>query len=194
MGIKRPIIVGHSLGAAVAMAWALQDRDNVAGVVTVSGTVMPWFEKPIFAELVGLDGLLIGAYFNYLQASAADNGIDRFVERIFRPQSPPDGYIQHVGGPLALKPESLEANKDDIRRLNAALRRQAPDYAKLDLPVEVISGTEDFIIDTDRQPIPFAERLPNARLTLLEGVGHMAHHVRPDVLMAALDRLDPGTA
>jgi len=65
----------------------------------------------------------------------------------------------------------------------------APDYARVRVPVEVICGTADFIISPERQPIPFAERLPNARLTLLDGVGHMAHHARADVLRTAIDRL-----
>ena len=51
MGLKEPILLGHSWGAAVATSWAMQDRENVKGVVTVSGTVMPWFEKKSFAEL-----------------------------------------------------------------------------------------------------------------------------------------------
>lgn len=193
-GLNDVIVVGHSWGAAVAMSWALQDPTNVKGVVTVSGAVMPWSDKPFLAELLGIDRLLIGAYFNYLQASAASDGIEKFVTRIFRPQTPPDGYAEHVGGPLALRPPSLAANKEDIRTINYALRRQARDYGALQVPVEVISGTDDFIINPSRQPIPFAEVLPKSHLTLLDGVGHMAHHVSPESIMAALDRLDPQTA
>lgn len=191
MGIERPILVGHSWGAAVALAWAIADPASVRGVITISGTIMPWFERPIFAEMTGLDGLLVGAYFNYVRATAASNGVSRFVERIFRPQDPPAGYIDYVGGPLALRPATLAANKEDVRTLNTALRRLLTSYDALTMPIEVISGTEDFIINANRQPIPFANRVPTARLTLLDGIGHMAHQVAPEALFAALDRLDP---
>jgi len=191
MGIERPILVGHSWGAAVALAWAIADPKNVAGIVTVSGTIMPWSKQPILAERLGLDALLVGAYFNYVRATAARDGVRRFVTRIFRPQTPPDGYTDYVGGPLALRPQSLAANKEDVRSLNAALRRMQTSYGALDMPIEVISGTEDFIIEPDRQPIPFTRQVRTARLTLLDGVGHMAHQVAPDALHDALDRLDP---
>lgn len=194
MGLQKPILLGHSWGAAVATSWALQDQENVKGVITVSGTVMPWFEKKSFAEFVGLDKLLINTYFNYLQSSAARDGIHRFVDRIFSPQKPPKGYTDHVGGQLAMRPASLKANKEDIASINTALVRLSKDYGQLQVPFEVISGTDDFIIDTDRQPVPFAEKLPKARLTLLEGVGHMPHHVAPEAIFAALDRLDPDGA
>ena len=36
MGAEKPIIVGHSWGAAVALAWALDAPDEVSGVVTAS--------------------------------------------------------------------------------------------------------------------------------------------------------------
>lgn len=194
MGIVKPIIVGHSWGAAVALAWALADPENVKAIVSVSGFNLPTSQRPILPEMLGLDQLLVSAYFNYVRSSAARDGVERFVRRIFRPQDPPEGYIDHVGGPLAMRPASLAANKQDIASLNTALRRQSKDYGRIQVPVEIISGTEDFIIKPERQPIPLAESLPNARLTLLEGVGHMAHHVRPDVLMSALDRLDPLSA
>ena len=42
LGAERPIIVGHSWGAAVALAWALDAPQEVSGVVSVSGTSMPW--------------------------------------------------------------------------------------------------------------------------------------------------------
>lgn len=189
LGAEKPIIVGHSLGAAVAMAWALAEPESILGIVSVSGAVMPWSTQPMLAEQIGLDQLLVGFYFDYLQASAPRGGIERFVSRVFRPQTVPDGYLDYVGGPLSLKASAIEANKQDIRALNTALRRQAPDYDRIAVPVEVISGTNDFIINPQRQPIPFADRLPNARLKLLNGVGHMAHHVAADELFKAITRL-----
>ncbi|MFK7943335.1 MAG: alpha/beta fold hydrolase [Paracoccaceae bacterium] len=189
LGAQKPILVGHSLGAAVAMAWALAEPDSIAGVVSISGAVMPWSSKPMLAEQIGLDDLLVGLYFDYLRSSAPRGGIERFVTRVFRPQPVPEGYLDYVGGPLSLKPSAMAANKQDVTVLNTALRRQAPDYGRIGVPVEVISGTNDFIIDTQRQPIPFAQRLPNSRLTLLDGVGHMAHHVAAEQVFAAIDRI-----
>ncbi len=188
LGVHRPILVGHSWGAALAMAWALAYPDEVAGVVTVSGAVMPWGDQPMLAEMIGLDRLLIGFYFDHLQS--AGGGVAGFVQRIFHPQEPPPGYVDYIGGQLALRPQTVAANIDDIATLNRALRRQAPGYRGLDMPVEIISGRADFIIEPARQPIPFAASLRRPRLTLLDGVGHMAHHAAPAQLLAALDRID----
>ena len=41
LGLERPILIGHSLGAAVALAWALDAPGEVAAVVTLGGYVLP---------------------------------------------------------------------------------------------------------------------------------------------------------
>lgn len=42
LGVRRPIVLGHSYGAAVALAWALQDQRHTAALVLVSGATHPW--------------------------------------------------------------------------------------------------------------------------------------------------------
>lgn len=188
LGAERPILVGHSWGAAVALAWALERPDDVAGVVVVSGVANPYTGAAKFFGALGVDDLIVSLYSEYLKSTVDDGGVERFVQRVFRPQTPPPGYAEYVGGPLALRQSSLRANAEDIADLNDALLEMAEGYASLRTPVELLHGTEDFI-SVDAQSQPLSEILPNARLTLLEGVGHMAHHADTDALIAAIDRL-----
>ncbi|MDT8345403.1 MAG: alpha/beta fold hydrolase [Thermohalobaculum sp.] len=188
MGAERPVVVGHSWGAALALAWALDAPDRTAGVVSVSGVTMPYSGLARVFEALGISGAITWAYTEYMKSAAEDGGIDRFIARVFRPQSPPEGYGAYVGGPLALRAATLAANRDDIADLNAALRQMAPRYAGLRLPVEILHGTEDFI-DPARHAEGLAAVLPAARLSLLPGVGHMAHHAAPKALAAAIGRI-----
>ncbi|MCL5777363.1 alpha/beta fold hydrolase [Limibaculum sp. FT325] len=187
LGAGRPVVVGHSWGAALALAWALDAPDRTAGVVSVSGVTMPYSGMARVFEALGISGAITWAYTEYMKSVAEDDGIDRFIDRVFRPQQPPEGYAAYVGGPLALREATLAANSDDISGLNAALRRMAPRYPGLRLPVEIIHGAEDFI-DPERHARGLAEVLPEVRLTILEGVGHMAHHAAPGTLATAIAR------
>jgi len=188
LGAERPIVVGHSWGAALALAWALDARDDVAGVVAVSGVTMPYTGLARVFDAAGISDAVTWLYTEYMKSVADDGGIERFVTRIFRPQEPPDGYLRYVGAPLALREATLDANAADIAALNAALGRMMPRYPDLGLPVEVIHGEADFI-DPGHQSKALAEILPRARLTLLPEVGHMAHHAAPGVLTGAIARI-----
>lgn len=189
LGAERPVVVGHSWGGALAMAWAMDAPAETTGIASVSGVTMPYTGVARVFEALGMSGAVAWLYTEYMKSVAEDGGIERFIDRVFRPQQPPEGYLDYVGAPLALRKATLAANADDIAALNAALRRMAPGYGDLAMPVEVIQGQEDFI-DPERQSIALSKALPQARLTLLDDVGHMAHHAAPGTLIEAIARIE----
>ena len=76
------------------------------------------------------------------------------------------------------------------RRLILRLRPRLRDrYAELHVPVHIIAGDADKIVFTDDQSVSLARELPKSTLQVLEGVGHMSHHARPDLVMQAVERL-----
>lgn len=42
LGVTNAIVMGHSFGGTVALAWALEFPDDVAGVVNLAGPSHPW--------------------------------------------------------------------------------------------------------------------------------------------------------
>jgi len=188
LGAERPILVGHSWGGALVMAWALDAPDEVAGAIPVSGVTIPYGGVASIVSALGLDAWLVDAYSQHLLERAQEGGIMDFIARVFRPQRIPQGYTDYIGAPLALRADTLQANAEDLRFVNTALQRMAPQYADLRVPVEIIHGEADFI-DWDDHAKPLAATLPNARLTLLSDVGHMAHHAAPGALSNAIGRL-----
>jgi len=58
----------------------------------------------------------------------------------------------------------------------------------LPLPIELIHGDADTTVPLTIHSQPLSTILPDARLTILPGTGHMPHHAHPDVIIAAIDR------
>lgn len=189
MSVKRPIVVGHSWGASVALAWALDAPEDVTGVISVSGASMPWGFGATAFNALGIGRLGVGMYLESVRKRAGSGSIEDFIARAFKPQRPPEGYIGYIGAPLGLRPETMAANEDDLAELHPFLRAQARRYASLTAPVEIIHGEIDWLLGPDRHALALKNVLPNARVTIAPGVGHMAHHARPDLLEAAIDRL-----
>ncbi|MCO8146052.1 alpha/beta hydrolase [Rhodovulum tesquicola] len=184
LGIRRAIIVGHSYGAAVAMAWALNHPDRAAGVVTLAGVTMPWpGELPRFYTVAssGLGSAMVSALVTRARAEGA-------VERFFAPQRPPAGYIDHVGIELALRPETLRTSARQVDILKPQLEAMNDRYPDLRLPVEILHGTADNAVSIDFHSRALAPRLRTGRLTELPGIGHMPHHAAPAATLAAIDR------
>ena len=189
MGAEKPILVGHSWGASVALAWALDAPEEVSGVVAASGAMMPWGTLANVANSLGVNNLIVGYYNRSMTRRAETGGIEEFINRAFRPQSPPPGYIDYIGGELAVREKTVAANGADLANIQTALREMAPRYRDLRVPVEVMHGDRDWLLGFDQHAVGMAGAAPNVRLTRLAGVGHMAHHARPDVLAEAIDRI-----
>ncbi len=186
IGIANPVVLGHSFGGAVAMAWGL-DHDPAA-LVIVSGATEPW---P--GSIGPLNGITASAFGGaqvvpLLTVLATPGLIRKAVDTIFAPQDPPPGYVDRVGAPLSLRRASFRANARQIEVLRPALVEMSPRYGTLNLPVEIVHGNADAVVPIDIHSDRLVQQIPNAVLTRLPGIGHMPHHVAPDAVVAAIDR------
>lgn len=188
LGVERPIILGHSYGGAVAMAWGLTATPDTAALVIVSGATMPW--PGGLGPFYAVTGSRIGAatVIPAITAFASPKQADAVIEGIFAPAPAPDGYAEYVGAPLTMRRASLRANAAQVSGLKPYVTRMAEEYPKLDIPVELLHGTADTIVPAKIHAIPLSNLLPDATLTLLPDVAHMPHHTHPDAVIAAIHR------
>jgi pimeloyl-ACP methyl ester carboxylesterase len=57
------------------------------------------------------------------------------------------------------------------------------------VPTEILHGDADDTVGLHVHSVPLSRQIPNSNLVVLEGVGHMPHHVVPETLAEAIDRL-----
>ncbi|MBL3608575.1 alpha/beta fold hydrolase [Rhodovulum sulfidophilum] len=188
LGLGPAVLVGHSFGGAVALAWALDHPERAAAIVSLAGAAMPWpGGLGPYYELVSSD---FGSMFMVPLISAF---VPRFVAeqtiaRIFEPDPVPQGYGDHIGIALSLRPETLRANTRQVNGLKPHIRAMADRYDDLKMPIEILHGTADRIVPIEVHSRPLAERLANVHLTELDGIGHMPHHADPEAAVAAIRR------
>lgn len=190
LGIRAPVVLGHSFGGSVALAWALLDREtpslaSARAIVPVAAATHPW-EGGLGARYT-IGGTRLGGVLLLpaLSAWAPDSRIAKAIASSFGPQPAPAGYQGHIGGRLTLRRASFRANVRQVNTLRPQMVAMAERYGEIEVPVEVVHGTRDGVTPIEVHGAPLAAALPDARLTALEGVGHMPHHVSPEAVVAA---------
>ena len=173
---KNLILVGHSWGAMVAMAWAAKFPEEVKGVVSIAGLNMPFSGVSKLANDTGLLRLAYELYFTSVAKRANSGSIEKFAGRMFQPQDIPSGYLDYVGSDLSRRRSTIKANKGDLLITSQALDQNYTSYGRIEMPVEIIHGNEDFLLPFKSQAVAFNKAIPNSRLHILPNVGHMAHH------------------
>jgi pimeloyl-ACP methyl ester carboxylesterase len=188
IGIQNPVLVGHSYGGAVAMAWALADPAGVAAVVSLAGATHPWPGGGLGALTPLLAGPVGGTLAALVTAYAPMGRADGVIARVFRPDPVPAGYADHVGAGLAIRRETLVINARQLNALHGHLTEMAPRYPVLPIPVEILHGDADRTVGLEFHGRRLAEDVPGARLTVLRGVGHMPHHADTRATVAVINR------
>mmetsp|Transcript_7492 Transcript_7492/g.12771 ORF Transcript_7492/g.12771 Transcript_7492/m.12771 type:complete len:324 (+) Transcript_7492:999-1970(+) len=188
LGVKNPIVVGHSFGGVVSLAWALE-FDDLAGVVSIAGVANPWpGDLGWFYEVNGSawgSALVVPM----LSAFAPQSYVDATVASIFKPQTAPEGYLDHVGPALTLRRASMRANARQVNWLRPHVVEMSKQYGTIKVPVEVVHGDADTIVPLTVHSAKLPGQIDGANVTVLKGVGHMPQHSHPETVIAAIDRV-----
>jgi pimeloyl-ACP methyl ester carboxylesterase len=189
IGVEKPIIVGHSLGGTVALAYAVQFPEHISGIVSLAGYCFPTprFDlMPIMLNGVPVVGPIsahtVSAVFGRLYLSA-------MISRIFAPNPIPNYFQERFPGGMLLRPRQLCANGEDFSAMVTGAASMYHRYHQIQVPVAILSGTEDKIVWPQYHGKPLQKIIADATLEMLPGVGHMLHHIKPDAVIAAVHRM-----
>lgn len=185
LGANTPVVMGHSYGGSVALAWALDAPDSVAALVTLSAPSHPWNTPLDRLYQITTLPVLGPVAIALISAWVPQGAVDTAVEEIFEPQIAPSGYVEHFGADMTLRRPTFALNAHQRAGLLDEIRAMVPRYAALSLPIESVHGTADTIVFDQIHAKILAQDAPDVMLTALPGIGHMPHHVaRPEVIAA----------
>jgi pimeloyl-ACP methyl ester carboxylesterase len=175
LGIETMVLGGNSMGGGVAWRYGLKHPERLAGLVLVdaSGQPQPPGSKPplgfYLARVPGVRDILASVTPRWiiersLVQSVSVTGIvdDAMIDRYWE---------------LLLYPGNREATLDRFSQYGEPPNTEA--LRGLKVPTVILWGNEDRLIPVSVAAW-FAERLPDARLTVLGGVGHIPMEEAPD--------------
>ena len=164
--IKNPVLIGHSLGAAITLQFALTYPQNIEGIVTVGGGMKMPVNPSIFEFLKTNPAESIELICKF---SLAKENREKFMAPLIK--SLTHARIDVLQGDLAA------CDKLDLTK----------ELSKISLKALVICGAEDKMTPPaySRQ---ISESIRGAKLCLIKGAGHMVMLERPNEFNEALNK------
>jgi pimeloyl-ACP methyl ester carboxylesterase len=186
LGVRKATVLGHSWGCSVAVALARFHPEAVGALVLASG----YFYPSVRADVVAASGPAVPVLGDVLRYTVAPF-LARLVwpaatRKIFAPAPVPsrfDGFPKA----MAVRPSQIRASAAEAALMIPDAYAASGHYAALDLPVVIIAGEGDRVVDIDDQSGRLHDEVPGSILHRVPDCGHMVHQTAPDAVMAAID-------
>lgn len=190
LGLERPVVVGHSLGGAIALRLALDFPGKVSALALISPLTRYIPQPPEqFGGLYIASPLKRRFIAHTFAVPASLKHAQATLDFIFGPQAVTPNYAYGGGGYLGLRPSHFYAASSDLVAVEKDLGAQDKRYGELRMPVGIIYGDQDRVLDFRRQGQEMADKVEGLDLEILEGVGHMPQFVEPDRVAAFIRRV-----
>jgi pimeloyl-ACP methyl ester carboxylesterase len=187
LDLDRPLLVGHSLGGALALALALEHRNCVRSLVLISALSQVEPVPPaIFKSLAIRSSTLRWLVAWTLMVPLGRVAHQATLKALFAPELIPEGFDVNSSTVLGLRPMSFIAASKDMVTVSDELALMTRRYPSLTIPVDVIFGRQDPILDHQVHGGGLIAVLPNATWHLIEG-GHMIPVTMADKITSVIE-------
>jgi pimeloyl-ACP methyl ester carboxylesterase len=178
--LDRPVVVGHSMGGAVALALAQRHPERVAALALIAPLTHPVQEvHSAFNGLKIAKPWVRSAVAWTLAVPFSIVRRNEVLRVLFDPEAAPIDFGIRGGGLLTLRPSHFVAACADLAAIPTDLAGMVERYGAMLLPVSVLYGRGDRILNPLEQGEALACKLPGAELTLVDG-GHMLPITAPE--------------
>jgi pimeloyl-ACP methyl ester carboxylesterase len=193
IGVSRATVLGHSWGASVAIALALKYPEAVKGLILASGYYYPTVRSDVFV-LSQPAVPVIGDLIRYTIAPLAGRLLwPLAMRKIFGPAAVPKKF-ERFPKEMAMRPSQLRAGAAETALLIPDAIALQDRYADLRMPVVVIAGEEDRVVDIERQSSRLHRQISQSAFRRVRGSGHMVHQTATSQVMAAIDQVTQAAA
>lgn len=110
-------------------------------------------------------------------------------EKLFSPAPVPRKF--EIGFPeeMTFRPSQIRASAEEAALMIPDAFAARPHYREITIPVAIVAGEEDRLIDIDDQSARLHEELPHSTFHRVPGAGHMVHQTVPEVVNVAVEEV-----
>jgi pimeloyl-ACP methyl ester carboxylesterase len=188
LGVSQAIVLGHSWGASVAVALALNFPDIVRGLVLASGYYYPTARPDVMALSTPAVPVVGDVLAHTLSPIISRLMWPLMMTKIFGPRPAPAKFEQFPKE-MALRPSQIRASAAESALMIPDAFHFKDKYANLKMPVVIIAGEDDRLIDIDKQSARLHSDVAQSAFHRVPKTGHMIHQTATSEVMAAINEV-----
>lgn len=185
LNVARPVLVGHSWGAALALSYALQSPTEVSALILVAPAAYPDAGECRLLQAINKPPVIGDVLLMLGRSFLGRHILKGFLRRAFFPQPLPEKYFGLVASSW-LGRKQLKAYLEDESSLNASLRKLSKRYSEISIPVVILTGDHDKIVSSRENAYRLKDSIANSQLVELKDTGHEIPQTHPESISNAV--------
>ena len=186
LAVSRPLLVGHSWGAALALAYALKYPSDVSGLVLLAPAAYPDGSANNLVETIATTPVIGDLSLGFGKAIFGRGMLKRALATAFYPERVPNRYLK-LASSLWLSHKHLKAYMEDEASLNRSLSELSKRYGEIRVPVVIVTGDSDRIVSSTENAYALHTTIPQSQLIEIKNTGHEIPLTHPESIVTALE-------
>jgi proline iminopeptidase len=184
LGFEKWAVLGHSFGGNVALEYALRYPQSISRLVLMDTGGDQWWVSQNAPEVLakrGYNPAIVQAARRFYKGQVTPGEFLPTVMKFIGAYSYHSSLLYHpsimalalrvgLGPPMIMQPDALIFGYSQLLKGWTVMDR----LNEIQVPTLVLAGREDFLFPPEHQAI-LADRLPDARLEIIERAGHNPH-------------------
>jgi pimeloyl-ACP methyl ester carboxylesterase len=189
LGIEKPVLVGHSWGGSLVLAAAVAYGKDLSGIVLLAPAAYPSVRVEWWSLLPRVP--LLGEFVvNRLTPYLGRAFVRKSLKQAYDPQDVQHDYAEQ-SAEMWMRPDHIRACAYDERTLAASLKVLSRYYCDIEMPVVIVTGSADRLLNPNEHAYPLQKAIRNSRLVVLPQTGHQLPQTQPEAVIAAIDAVWP---
>ena len=185
LGVIRPVLVGHSWGGSLALAYAVAFPGELSGIVLLAPAAYADDSSDQFLRAVLKTPLIGDLSLDLGRLLFGKRVLKKELARAFYPDSVPDAYLKYAASQW-LHHDQLRSYFEDEFSLNKELEQISKHYPDIRIPVVVVTGDHDKVVSAKLNAYRLQRSIATVKLIELKNTGHQVPQTHPESIYGAL--------
>jgi pimeloyl-ACP methyl ester carboxylesterase len=185
LGVKDPILVGHSWGGAIALAYALLFPQEISALVLLAPTAYSDHRHDTPVGFLLRMPLLSDVCLAMFKPIFGRRLLKKGLKEAFSPDPVPDEYFKAVAN-VWLDRKHLKAFIKNDAMIDSSLQQLSPRYQEIHVPVIIVAGDADLAVSPQRHAFDLHQAIANSELVVIPRAGHQIPQMHPEAILRAV--------
>ena len=193
LGVTHPVLVGHSWGGSLALAYAVEYPTELSAIVLLAPAAYSDGGSDQFLRAVLKTPIVGDVSLTIVRVTFGEHLLKKELQKAFYPSAVPEDYLRQASSSW-LRHKQLRSILEDEYSLDKDLEKVSRHYSEISIPVVIVTGDHDKVVSAKHNAYRLKTSIAHSQLIELKQTGHQVPQTHPESIFDAVNLIGNSSA